>query len=65
MEQVKGVSELDKKDEVYLYIERNSKKIDMKAEHIPDDFEDIEISKEEGLALLEALENFDKDMEDK
>ena len=56
---------MDKKDEVYLYIERNSKTIDMKAEHIPDDFEDIEISKEEGLALLEALENFDKDAEDK
>lgn len=59
------MSELDKKDEVYLYIERNSKTIDMKVEHIPDDFEDIEISKEEGLALLEALENFDKYMEDK
>ena len=58
------MSELDKKDEVYLYIERNSKTIDMKAEHIPDDFEDIEISKKEGLALLEALENFDKDVED-
>ena len=59
------MSDLDKKDEVYLYIERNSKTIDMKAEHIPDGFEDIEISKEEGLALLEALENFDKDVEDK
>ena len=59
------MNELDKKDEVYLYIERNSKTIDMKAEYIPDDFEDIEISKEEGLALLEALENFDKDVEDK
>lgn len=59
------MSDLDKKDEVYLYIELNSKTIDMKVEHIPDDFEDIEISKEEGLALLEALENFDKDVEDK
>lgn len=54
------MSDLDKKDEVYLYIERNSKTIDMKAEHIPDDFKDREISKEEALALLEALENFDK-----
>ena len=56
---------MDKKDEVYLYIERNSKTIDMKIENIPDDFEDTEISKEEGLALLEALERFDKDVEDK
>ena len=59
------MSDIDKKDEVYLYIEQNSKTKDMEVEHIPDDFEDIEISKEEGLALLEALENFDKDVEDK
>lgn len=59
------MSDLDKKDEVYLYIEQNSKTIDMEIEHIPDDFKDIEISKAEGLALLEALENFDKDVEDK
>ncbi len=56
---------MDKKDEVYLYIERNSNKVDMEIEHTPDDFEDIEISKEEALALLESLGNFDKYVEGK
>ncbi len=54
---------MDKKDEVHLYIERNYNEVDMEIEHIPDNFEDIEITKEEALALLESLGNFDKYVE--
>lgn len=35
----------------------------MEIEHIPDDFKDVEVSKEEVLVLLESLENFDEYME--
>ncbi len=54
---------MDKKDEVHLYIERNSNKVDMEIEYTPDNFKDIEISKEEMLILLESLENFDEYVE--
>lgn len=54
---------MDKKDEVHLYIERNSNKVDMEIEYMPDDFKDVEISKEEMLILLESLENFDEYVE--
>ncbi|MEB8129709.1 hypothetical protein [Mammaliicoccus sciuri] len=45
--------------ELFLHLDPKETTLE-EIEHTPDDFKDIEISQEEALALLEALQKFDE-----